>query len=66
MTIVRERTKLNSNLREKKTSVAITPDGPLGPPEKIQSGVVLLAKYSGVPIIPWHYEADSQWRLKQG
>ncbi len=51
-------------LLEKKTSVAITPDGPLGPPEKIQSGVVLLAKYSGVPIIPWHYEAGSQWRLK--
>ena len=51
-------------LLEQKTSVAITPDGPLGPPEKIQSGVVLLAKYSGVPIIPWHYEADSQWRLK--
>jgi len=47
-----------------KTSVAITPDGPLGPPEKIQSGVVLLAKYSGVPIIPWYYEANSQWRLK--
>ena len=51
-------------LLKQKTSVAITPDGPLGPPEKIQSGVVLLAKYSGVPIIPWHYEADSQWRLK--
>ena len=51
-------------LLEQKISVAITPDGPLGPPEKIQSGVVLLAKYSGVPIIPWHYEADSQWRLK--
>jgi hypothetical protein len=51
-------------LLEQKTSVAITPDGPLGPPEKIQSGVVLLAKYSGVPIIPWHYEAASQWRLK--
>ena len=44
-------------LLKDKTSVAITPDGPLCPPEKIQSGVVLLAKYSGVPIIPWHYEA---------
>jgi len=51
-------------LLKQKTSVAITPDGPLGPPEKIQSGVVLLAKYSGVPIIPWHYEADSEWTLK--
>lgn len=50
-------------LLEQNTSVAITPDGPLGPPEKIQSGVVLLAKYSGVPIIPWHYEASQQWRL---
>ncbi|MBC8259556.1 MAG: lysophospholipid acyltransferase family protein [SAR324 cluster bacterium] len=46
-----------------KTSVAITPDGPLGPAKKIQSGVVLLAKYSGVPIIPWHYQANHQWRL---
>ncbi len=51
-------------LLKQKTSVAITPDGPLGPPEKIQSGVILLAKYSGIPIIPWHYEAVSQWRLK--
>ena len=50
-------------LKDKK-SVAITPDGPLGPPEKIQSGVVLLAKYSGVPIIPWHYEAKNLWKLK--
>ncbi|MDP6331686.1 MAG: lysophospholipid acyltransferase family protein [SAR324 cluster bacterium] len=50
-------------LLKDKTSVAITPDGPLGPPEKIQSGVILLAKYSGVPIIPWHYEADHQWNL---
>ncbi len=51
-------------LLKDKTSVAITPDGPLGPPEKIQSGVVLLAKYSGIPIIPWHYEAKHLWKLK--
>ena len=50
-------------LLKDKTSIAITPDGPLGPPEKIQSGVILLAKYSGVPLIPWHYEADHQWNL---
>ena len=51
-------------LLKDKTSVAITPDGPLGPAEKIQSGVILLAKYAGVPIIPWCYEARHQWRLK--
>ena len=50
-------------LLDQKNSVAITPDGPQGPPEKIQSGVVMLAKYSGVPIIPWNYEADRQWTL---
>ncbi|MDP7046479.1 MAG: lysophospholipid acyltransferase family protein [SAR324 cluster bacterium] len=50
-------------LLKEKNSVAITPDGPLGPPEKIQSGVILLAKYAGVPIIPWHYEAAHQWNL---
>jgi len=52
------------NLLKKGNSVALTPDGPLGPPEKIQSGVILLAKYANVPIIPWHYEAHDQWRLK--
>lgn len=52
------------NLLKKGKSVAITPDGPLGPPEKIQSGVILLAKYANVPIIPWHYESYDQWRLK--
>ena len=50
-------------LLKDKTTVAITPDGPLGPPEKIQSGVILLAKYAGVPIIPWHYEASHMWNL---
>lgn len=45
-------------------TVAITPDGPLGPPEKIQSGVILLAKYANVPIIPWHYESKNHWTLK--
>ena len=52
------------NLLKRNTSVAITPDGPLGPPKKIQSGVILLAKNAGVPIIPWHYETRHQWKLK--
>tara|TARA_Y100001970_G_C14239619_1_gene864073 strand:+ start:1730 stop:2422 length:693 start_codon:yes stop_codon:yes gene_type:complete len=52
------------NLLKKGKSVAITPDGPLGPPKKIQSGVILLAKYTNLPIIPWHYEPNKQWELK--
>ena len=44
-------------------AVAITPDGPQGPIHKIQEGIVALAKMTGVPIIPWRYEANSCWKL---
>lgn len=44
-------------------SAAITPDGPLGPYMKLKSGVVVMAQRAGVPIIPFHYEPDSSWRL---
>lgn len=44
-------------------AVAITPDGPQGPIHKIQEGIVALAKMTGVPIIPWRYEASSCWKL---
>jgi lysophospholipid acyltransferase (LPLAT)-like uncharacterized protein len=44
-------------------AVAITPDGPQGPIHKIQEGIVALAKMTGVPIIPWIYEASSCWKL---
>ena len=44
-------------------SVAITPDGPQGPIHRVQEGIVALAKITGVPIIPWRYEANSCWNL---
>jgi len=44
-------------------AVAITPDGPQGPIHKVQEGIVALAKMTGVPIIPWRYEASSCWKL---
>jgi len=45
-------------------SLTLTPDGPLGPEYKVQPGIILLAQRTGVPIIPWHYEAQHQWNLK--
>jgi lysophospholipid acyltransferase (LPLAT)-like uncharacterized protein len=36
-------------------SVAITPDGPRGPRMRAQSGIVLLARLSGAPIVPATY-----------
>lgn len=53
-----------SNHLKEGVSAAITPDGPRGPKYKVQPGVVILSRMSGVPIIPWHFEASSQWILK--
>ena len=36
-------------------NVAITPDGPRGPRMRAQAGIILLARLSGVPIIPVTY-----------
>ncbi len=40
--------------------VAITPDGPKGPLHKVQSGVIMIAKMTGMPIIPWSAQALDQ------
>ncbi len=44
-------------------SMSFTIDGPRGPRYKVKSGAVLLAKKTGVPIIPISYEAKSYWEL---
>ena len=44
---------------------AITPDGPKGPKQKVQSGVILMARLSGAPIIPWGYEAVDQYIIRK-
>ncbi len=38
-------------------TLAITPDGPRGPREVLQKGVIDLARISGLPIIPVSYSA---------
>ena len=38
-------------------SVGVTPDGPQGPRMRVSSGVVTLAKMSGVPILPGSWSA---------
>jgi len=44
-------------------TVALTPDGPLGPSERCQPGCVYLALTSGVPIIPIGIHFERCWRL---
>lgn len=44
--------------------ILITPDGPRGPRYKVKPGVVFAAKESGVPIIPFSWQADKVWQLQ--
>jgi lysophospholipid acyltransferase (LPLAT)-like uncharacterized protein len=48
----------------KSTGVAFTLDGPRGPAEVAQPGAVWLAKATGNPLLPFHCEAASSWRLE--
>jgi len=43
---------------------AITPDGPLGPREHVQPGVIMLAQVTGRPILPVGVAADGCIRLR--
>ncbi len=42
-------------------SMAITPDGPRGPRQKLKPGVLLLAQLSGLPILPLSASATRAW-----
>lgn len=51
-------------MREKLGSgshVAITPDGPTGPPEKAKLGAVRLASLTGAPIVPVALNSSNKW-----
>ena len=50
---------LNSN-----NYIAITPDGPRGPKEKVSEGIIKIAKISKVPIIPVGFESSNNFCLK--
>jgi len=47
-----------------KYNLGITPDGPLGPAEKVKPGAILLAQKTGLPIYPISYYAKRVIRLK--
>lgn len=41
-------------------SLGITPDGPQGPRQKVQPGVIEMARMSGVPIVPLAFAASKK------
>ncbi len=44
--------------------VAVVPDGPLGPREVVQPGVIALARITGASILPLAFSAHPAWRLR--
>lgn len=44
--------------------VGLTPDGPRGPRRRVQPGVVAVARFTGLPIIPVTFSASPARRLK--
>jgi len=50
-------------VKDEKRHLAITPDGPKGPREKVQKGTVQLAIKAELPIIPVCYATKRHWRI---
>jgi len=44
--------------------VGLTPDGPKGPRRRVQPGVIAVARFTGIPIIPVTFSAAPARRLK--
>lgn len=42
-------------------SVAVTPDGPRGPKQKMKNGALVLAQRTGAPVLPVSAAADRAW-----
>ena len=49
---------------ERRHLLAITPDGPRGPAERVKPGLVFLASRTGFPIVPVASAARPAWRLR--
>jgi len=46
-------------------TMSLTPDGPKGPRYRVKDGIVMLAKFSGAPILPVTYSARSAVVIKR-
>ncbi len=49
---------------ENYSHVGMTPDGPKGPPQKLKTGVLVIAQRSGAAIHPAAFAAERYWRFK--
>jgi lysophospholipid acyltransferase (LPLAT)-like uncharacterized protein len=44
--------------------VAVAPDGPRGPRERVQPGIIALSQHTGAPLVPVAFVARPVWRLR--
>lgn len=51
-------------VKENRTILMFTPDGPRGPAYKVKPGLEILLNQSEATLIPFTWEADSYWELK--
>ncbi len=51
---------------EGKRDIAITPDGPKGPAQKAQMGIIQIARSTGLPIVPATFGASKKKFLRAG
>lgn len=49
--------QIKKNMQSSQKPAAVVPDGPQGPRHKVQPGVIVLAKNTGLPILPITYSA---------
>jgi lysophospholipid acyltransferase (LPLAT)-like uncharacterized protein len=45
-------------------NVSVTPDGPKGPPCKVQPGILTIAEMAGVPIVPITFSSTRHKRMR--
>jgi lysophospholipid acyltransferase (LPLAT)-like uncharacterized protein len=50
-------------MMKKGYSIVTTPDGPQGPQHELKTGVMIMARVGGVPIVPVSCAADRAWYL---
>ena len=50
-------------LKKEKTTVAFTPDGPRGPRERVQGGIIRAAARTGAPVVAMAAMASPCWRV---
>jgi lysophospholipid acyltransferase (LPLAT)-like uncharacterized protein len=44
--------------------LALTPDGPKGPPGAFKTGALVVAQVTGIPVIPMAVQSSSGWRFR--